>query len=117
MKKELLNAKKISIIIDRLCKELIENHDNFNNTVIVGVQPRGTLLSNRIIQKINSFSNISNIQNGNIDISFYRDDLGRRKTPIIPQVMDMNLSIESKKVILVDDVLDNGHQDAFILEE
>ena len=72
MKKELLNEKKISIIIDRLCKELIENHDNFNNTVIVGVQPRGTLLSNRIIQKINSFSNISNIQNGNIDISFYR---------------------------------------------
>ena len=108
MKKELLNAKKISIIIDRLCKELIENHDNFNNTVFVGVQPRGTLLSNRIIQKINSFSNISNIQNGNIDISFYRDDLGRRKTPIIPQVMDMNLSIESKKVILVDDVLYTG---------
>ena len=66
------------------------------------------MLSNRIIQKINSFSNISNIQNGNIDISFYRDDLGRRKTPIIPQVMDMNLSIESKKVILVDDVLYTG---------
>lgn len=106
--KQLLTKNEISVTIERLCEQLIENHDNFNNTVIVGVQPRGSLLSNRIIRKLKSkFKNIK-IDSGNIDISFYRDDLRRRQNPIVPEAMDMNVTVEGKDVVLIDDVLYTG---------
>ena len=66
--RELLNKLEISIAIERLCKELIEHYNVFNNTVIIGVQPRGTLLSKRIINRLLVDSNIQ-LEKGNIDIS------------------------------------------------
>lgn len=106
--RELLNKKEIEITIERLCRQLIENHNNFENTVIIGVQPRGTLLSNRVISKLSTLVSETNIASGNVDISFYRDDLMRRDEPIIPQEMDMDLSVEGKNVVLIDDVLFTG---------
>ena len=106
--RELLNKKEIEITIERLCQQLIENHQDFKNTVIVGVQPRGAFLSKRIIAKLQSLISTSTIQSGNVDISFYRDDLMRREDPIVPQVMDMNLSVEGRNVVLIDDVLFTG---------
>ena len=106
--RQLLSQDDIAITIERLCQQLIESHDNFDNTIIVGVQPRGSLLSNRIIDKLQPQLKDVKIESGNIDISFYRDDLRRRDEPIVPQVMDMNLSLEGKNVILIDDVLFTG---------
>jgi pyrimidine operon attenuation protein/uracil phosphoribosyltransferase len=106
--RELLNQDDIAITIERLCQQLIENHDNFDNTIIVGVQPRGTLLSNRIINRLKVQLKGVEIQSGNVDISFYRDDLRRRDEPIVPEVMDMNLTVEGKDVVLIDDVLFTG---------
>ena len=106
--RQILDQQDIKITIERLCQQLIEHHNDFNNTVIIGVQPRGTLLSNRIITKLTQLLKITNIESGNLDISFYRDDLRRREEPIVPQVMDMNLSLEGKNVVLIDDVLFTG---------
>lgn len=106
--RQLLSKSDITVTIARLCQQLIENHDDFDNTIIVGVQPRGSLLSKRIIDTLQSQLKDINIQSGNIDISFYRDDLRRREQPIVPEVMDMNLTIEAKKVVLIDDVLYTG---------
>ena len=106
--RQILNQKDIQITIERLCQQLIENHGDFKNTVIVGVQPRGTFLSNRIIGKLKQLLNTTDLESGSLDISFYRDDLRRRDEPIVPEVMDMNLSLEDKTVILVDDVLFTG---------
>ena len=106
--RQLLSQDDIAVTIARLCQQLIENHDNFNNTIIVGVQPRGALLSKRIIDTIEPQLKDVNIQSGNIDISFYRDDLRRREQPVVPEVMDMHLTIEAKDVVLIDDVLYTG---------
>ena len=106
--RQILNQHDIELTIERLCQQLIEHHGDFKNTVIIGVQPRGTFLSNRIIAKLQSLIPNSTIESGNIDISFYRDDLMRREEPIVPEVMDMNLSVEGKNVVLIDDVLFTG---------
>ena len=106
--RELLNKQEIEITIERLCRQLIENHNDFENTVVIGVQPRGTLLSNRVIARLRTLVSETNIATGNVDISFYRDDLMRRDEPIIPQEMDMDLSVEGKNVVLIDDVLFTG---------
>ena len=106
--RQILNQKDIQITIERLCQQLIEHHGDFKNTVIVGVQPRGTFLSNRIIAKLKQLLNTTNLESGSLDISFYRDDLRRRDEPIVPEIMDMNLSLEGKNVVLIDDVLFTG---------
>lgn len=106
--RQILNQKDIQITIERLCQQLIEHHGDFKNTVIVGVQPRGTFLSNRVIAKLKQLLNTTNLESGSLDISFYRDDLRRRDEPIVPEIMDMNLSLEGKNVVLIDDVLFTG---------
>tara|TARA_B100000401_G_C52242224_1_gene455672 strand:- start:150 stop:494 length:345 start_codon:yes stop_codon:yes gene_type:complete len=106
--REILDKAKMLITIERLCHQLIELHSKFENTVLIGVQPRGTYLNNRILKKLKLIIPNNYIQSGNVDISFYRDDLMRRNKPIIPEIMDMNLSLEAKNVILIDDVLFTG---------
>ena len=106
--REILDQNLIAVTIERLCHQLIEVHHNFDNTVIVGVQPRGTFLNNRIIKKLQQIQPKIKIDSGNVDISFYRDDLMRRDKPIIPQAMDINISLEDKNIVLVDDVLYTG---------
>ena len=106
--REILNKESMIITIERLCNQLIEGHNTFDNTVLIGVQPRGAYLNNRILKKLKLIVPNSNIESGNVDISFYRDDLMRRDEPIVPDVMDINLSLEGKDVVLIDDVLFTG---------
>ena len=106
--REILNKNSIAITIERLCYQLIEQHSSFKNTVLVGLQPRGTYLNNRILQKLKTIIPDSIIESGNVDISFYRDDLMRRESPIVPEEMDIHISLEGKNVVLVDDVLFTG---------
>ena len=51
-KKILLDSKKIQIILIRLVCELIENHKDFKNTILIGLQPRGVLLYKEILKVI-----------------------------------------------------------------
>ena len=106
--REILNQEAIIITIERLCYQLIESHNTFDNVILIGIQPRGADLNNRILKKLKLIIPNNYIQSGNVDISFYRDDLMRRDKPIIPEIMDMNLSLEAKNVILIDDVLFTG---------
>ena len=48
-KKTLLNSKDVEIILNRLACQLIENHNDFSNTVLIGLQPRGSFLANRLL--------------------------------------------------------------------
>ena len=108
MEKQIVSNKQFELMIERLVYQLIENHSNFLETVIIGVQPRGVELSNRIIEKIKKITNNQNLQSGSLDITFFRDDFRRRECPIEAQELDMNVSIEDKKVVLIDDVLFTG---------
>jgi len=101
--REILNKESIVITIERLCHQLIEAHNTFDNTVLIGVQPRGTYLNNRILKKLKLIISNANIESGNVDISFYRDDLMRRDRQLF-QSMDINMTLEGKNVVLIDDV-------------
>ena len=105
--RQILNNKQIDIIITRLCNQLIENHQDFSNTVIVSLLPRGPQVANKIISKLEKFTN-TKINYGELDISFYRDDLRRNTEPIVPHKMDMDVSVDNKKVVIIDDVLYTG---------
>ena len=44
----LLENKQLEVTLTRLCYQLIEVHNDFSNTVIIGLQPRGIYLAHRI---------------------------------------------------------------------
>ena len=105
---EILNSKQFNLTLDRLCFELIENHDNFSESVIIGLQPRGIYLARRIQQQLQRILNIPIVHTGSLDITFFRDDFRRKVQPLIPSSTDIDFIIEDKKVILIDDVLYTG---------
>ena len=72
--KKIIKNNKFNIIVERLSHQLIENHGDFKDTVLIGIQPRGTNLSNRIHKKLSSLIVDTAIKVGNLDITFYRDD-------------------------------------------
>ena len=103
MKRKILNEKKINIILERLSNEILESHFETKNSVLLGIQPRGIELCKRLYHNLKKINN--NVKMGKLDISFYRDDFRRSDKIITPSNMDLNISLENKNVILVDDVL------------
>lgn len=106
--KTLLNAKDIHIILHRLANQLLENHLDFSQTVLVGLQPRGVYLADRLAKILTENYKIKNLQLGHLDITFFRDDFRRRDEPLEASVTNINFTVEDKKVVLIDDVLYSG---------
>jgi pyrimidine operon attenuation protein/uracil phosphoribosyltransferase len=106
--KMLLNSKEINIILRRLACQLVENHPNFENTVIIGIQPRGVFLANRILQLLEEEYGIKNVEYGQLDITFYRDDFRRSIKPLEANKTKIDFIVEDKQVIFIDDVLYTG---------
>lgn len=106
--KSILNREQLNITVHRLCHQLMENHTDFSNTVIIGLQPRGVLLAERLQQCLNEIHPDFQVDLGSLDITFYRDDFRRREDPLVPSSTQLNVSLEDKKVVLVDDVLYTG---------
>ena len=104
----IINSESFKLTIKRLCYQLIENHNNFSDTVIIGLQPRGIYLSSRIHTELKRILNIQDIKLGNLDVTFFRDDIRRRDEVLIPSSTQMDFIIEDKNVIMVDDVLYTG---------
>ncbi|CAI8411242.1 MAG: Bifunctional protein pyrR [Polaribacter sejongensis] len=106
--KTLLNSKDIEIILHRLACQLIENHNDFSNTILIGLQPRGSYLANRLADVLKNEYQIKDLQLGLLDITFYRDDFRRRKAPLEAAATEMDFLIEGKDVVIIDDVLFSG---------
>ena len=106
--KMLLNSREINIILHRLACQLIENHSKFENTVIIGIQPRGVFLAERILKLLREDYNLNNIPFGHLDITFYRDDFRRSEKPLEANKTKIDFIVEDRQVIFIDDVLYTG---------
>lgn len=106
-KKLILDSDLLDITLNRLCQQLIENHDHFAETVILGLQPRGIYLAELIHQKLEKLIK-TKIPLGYLDTTFHRDDFRRRDTPAKASETRVPFVIEGKKVVLIDDVLFTG---------
>lgn len=103
----ILDSKKLQLTIKRLCYQLIENHHDFSDSVILGLQPRGIYMADRIHKELEQILN-KKVLLGRLDVTFFRDDFRRRENPLIPNATKIDFTIENKKVILIDDVLYTG---------
>jgi pyrimidine operon attenuation protein/uracil phosphoribosyltransferase len=106
--KVLLNSKEVNIILHRLACQLIENHNTFENTVLIGMQPRGKYLANRLAQMLKENYKIKNLKLGYLDITFFRDDFRRGDKPLEANTTEIDFMVEDKNVVFIDDVLFTG---------
>jgi len=106
--KVLLNSKGVNIILHRLACQLIENHNNFENTVLIGIQPRGKYLANRLAQMLKDDYKIKNLKLGHLDITFFRDDFRRGNKPLEANTTEIDFIVEDKNIVFIDDVLFTG---------
>ena len=106
--KILFNHKELDLSLNRLCWQLIENHCGFENTVLIGMQPRGYFLAERIQERLLELTSVKEISLGSLDITFFRDDFRRRDEPVVANQTDINFLVEGKNVIFIDDVLYTG---------
>lgn len=106
--KILLTSREVNIILHRLACQLIEKHLDFSDTVLIGIQPRGGFVANRIKQILEKEYNVPPIQLGNLDITFFRDDFRRHEKPLEANKTEIDFIVENKKVVFIDDVLYTG---------
>ncbi len=106
--KVLLSSKEINIILHRLACQLLENHLDFKNTVLIGIQPRGTFVAERLAKILKDEYGVSEINLGFLDITFYRDDFRRGDKTLEATKTSIDFLVEDKKVVLIDDVLYTG---------
>ncbi|WP_439881499.1 bifunctional pyr operon transcriptional regulator/uracil phosphoribosyltransferase PyrR [Pontibacter sp. MBLB2868] len=106
-KRLIVNHQLLEIMVMRLCHQLIESHGDFSESVILGLQPRGVYVAERIQQTLATILG-KQILTGHLDTTFYRDDFRRRDSPLTANATKIDFLIEGKKVILVDDVLYTG---------
>lgn len=106
--KILLTSKEVNIILHRLACQLIENHKDFSNSVLIGIQPRGVFLAERIQSILEKSYHVNNVSLGFLDITFFRDDFRRGERVLEANKTKIDFLVEDKKVIFIDDVLFTG---------
>lgn len=106
--KVLLTSKEVNIILHRLACQLIENHLDFSNSVLIGIQPRGVYLAQRLKTILETAYSIQDIPLGFLDITFFRDDFRRGEKQLDANKTQIDFLVEDKKVVFIDDVLFTG---------
>lgn len=104
--KTILNKQQFQLAILRLAHQLLENSMDLNDTVFIGMQPRGVPVGDKLMECIHQLNGGQKPQYGVLDITFYRDDV--RDELHVANTTDIPFSIENKKVVLIDDVLYTG---------
>ncbi len=92
--KVLLTSKEINIILHRLACQLLENHLDFNNTALIGLQPRGIYVAQRLANILQQEYGVKEIELGFLDITFYRDDFRRGEKPLTASTTERPNEIE-----------------------
>ena len=102
-----LQQADITRALTRISHEILESNRGPGDLVILGIPTRGVVLSTRIGQLLTDISGTP-VLTGALDVTMFRDDLGRNPTRV-PSPTQMPASgIDGKTVVLVDDVLYSG---------
>jgi pyrimidine operon attenuation protein/uracil phosphoribosyltransferase len=106
--RELFKGPQLSITLKRLVHELIEHNKAFEQTCMIGIQPRGVFLARRLYEELLGLQPALALPYGELDVTFHRDDVRRHENVLLPQKTEIPFAIEGQRIILVDDVLFTG---------
>jgi pyrimidine operon attenuation protein/uracil phosphoribosyltransferase len=106
IKSVVMNADEIERALTRMAHQILEKNKGAQGIALVGIVTRGDTLACRLAKKIKEIEGVD-VQLGQLDISFYRDDFAIH---LSPEVLSTKIpfSIDDVNIVLVDDVLFTG---------
>lgn len=107
MKKTVMDEKGIERALARIAHEILERNKGTEKLVILGIPTRGYQLALRLQKNIEEIEGVK-LPVGAVDATLYRDDLGIKKEQPPLKRMEIPISIDGKKIVMVDDVLFTG---------
>lgn len=102
-----LDADDMRRTLVRITHEIVERNDDAEHLAVVGIHRRGAILARRIHALLSEQLG-RELPSGDLDIAFYRDDLGRRAEQPTVHATRLDFDLDGTTVILVDDVLFTG---------
>ena len=106
-KATLMDEAAVARALKRISHEILEKNNGTENLCIIGIKRRGTALAKILSDNIFAIEGVR-VPTGELDITFYRDDLTAISPDAVIHPTELDFSVADKKVILVDDVLYTG---------
>ena len=106
-KAQIMDGAAIQRVLTRVAHEIVEKNTGTADLVLIGLRSRGVDLARRLSKRLKEIDGVD-VPVGALDITLYRDDLGKGGPQPAVRRTEIPFSIENKKVILVDDVLYTG---------
>ncbi len=103
----LMNESQLERTLKRMALQIWEEFEDLSDLLIVGIKTRGVPLARRLKDYLREFSG-HEVKMGEVDITFYRDDLSLVSEAPEVKGSDLPFSLDDRKVLLVDDVLYTG---------
>jgi pyrimidine operon attenuation protein/uracil phosphoribosyltransferase len=107
--KVVLERDDLRRTLKRIAHEIAEKNPEEGGVAVVGIHTRGAVLARRLHAQLGELTD-AGVPIGDIDISFYRDDVGAQQLPSHPVVhaSHIDFDLSDRTVVLVDDVLFTG---------
>src|SRR5258705_11457532 len=104
-----MDADRIARTLTRIAHEIVERNKGVDDLALIGVRTRGVHIARRLARSLKGITG-DDVPTGTLDITLYRDDLMRHAVGPQPVVRptEIPVSIDDKKILLVDDVLYTG---------
>ena len=104
----LLSGRQVALALDRLSKAVISQLPPDPRIAVVGMRTRGQTLAERLVKRLRAERPELRIDQGILDITFYRDDLARQRGAPVVRATEIDFNLDNAWVLLVDDVLMTG---------
>ena len=105
--RQVMSKQEMDLALSRIAAEILEDHPNLDDTVLIGIRRRGVPIAEILRDKIEALSG-RGVPLGILDITFYRDDLSLVGSQPVVESTHLSFDVNGKKVLLVDDVLYTG---------
>ena len=103
----MMDAMEINRKLRRIANEIVERNEGVDNIILVGIRRRGVPLAERLAKLIKEIEG-KDVPVEIIDITLYRDDLSTLGSSPVVGSTEIDIPIDEKIVVLVDDVLFTG---------
>ncbi len=103
----IMDSARMKRALSRLASEIVEENQGAKDLYLVGIRRRGVPLAERLVEIIEKIEGEKPLY-GILDITLYRDDLSTVGANPIVNRTELDVDIEGKNIILIDDVLYTG---------
>ena len=107
VKATIMDDAALGRALTRIAHEILERNRGAENVALIGIRRRGVPLAARIAEKMTAIEGTAPAV-GEVDITFYRDDLTTRSEQPVLNATRIDFDVTGKDAVLVDDVIFTG---------